>query len=70
MIFIRIYSHLFITSRVYFEPKFGLLAQLVGHCTGIAGFKSRTGLNLLFFWPYFHYCLSRAHYCEDRFHFQ
>ena len=54
MIFIRIYSHLFITSRVYFEPKFGLLAQLVGHCTGIAGFKSRTGLNLLFFWPYFH----------------
>ena len=30
------------------------------------GFKSRTGLN--FFRPYFHYCLSSAHYCEDHFH--
>ena len=47
----------------------GLLAQLVKHCTGIRrghGFKSRTGLN--FFRPYFHYCSSGAHSCEDHFH--
>ena len=31
------------------------------------GFKSRTGLNLSFR-PYFHYCLSSVHYCEDPFH--
>ena len=31
------------------------------------GFKSRTGL-IFFFRPYFHYCLSSAHYCEDPFH--
>ena len=31
------------------------------------GFKSRTGLNS-FFRPYFHYCLSSVHYCDDRFH--
>ena len=31
------------------------------------GFKSRTGLNF-FFRPYFHYCSSSVHYCEDRFH--
>ena len=37
MIFIHIYSHLFITSRVYLEPKFDLLAQLVERCTVIAG---------------------------------
>ena len=30
------------------------------------GFKSRTGLNFLR--PYFHYCLSSAHYCEDHSH--
>ena len=30
------------------------------------GFKSRTGL-IFFFRPYFHYCLSTVHYCEDHF---
>ena len=38
------------------------------HCTGYRrghGFKSRTGLNFLR--PYFHYGLSRVHYCEDHF---
>ena len=31
-----------------------------------AGFKSRTSLK--FFRPYFHYCLSSVHCCEDHFH--
>ena len=31
-----------------------------------AGFKSRTSLK--FFRPYFHYCLSSLHCCEDHFH--
>ena len=35
------------------------------HCRS-HGFKSCTGLNV--FRPYFHYCLSSVHYCEDRFH--
>ena len=33
------------------------------------GFKSRADLNF-FSRPYFHYCLSSVHYCEDRFNNQ
>ena len=33
------------------------------------GFKSRTRLNF-FFRPYFQYCSSSVHYCEDHFHSQ
>ena len=44
---------------------YALLAQFVGalhrFCRG-RGFKSRTGLKF-FFWPHFHYCLNRVHYC-------
>ena len=47
-----------------FEPMTSAIpVQRRGH-----GFKSRTGLN--FFRPYFHHCLSSAHYCEDHFRSQ
>ena len=36
----------------------GLLVQLVEHCIGIT---ERSFFNK----PYFHYCLSSVHYCED-----
>ena len=47
----------------------GLLAQLVERCTGIAEFMGSNPVQAwIFFRPYFHYCLSSAHYCEDHFH--
>ena len=47
----------------------GLLAQLVEHCTGIAEVMGSNPVQAwIFFRPYFHYCLSSAHYCEDHFH--
>ena len=51
------------------ELSVGLLAQLVKHCTGIAKVMgSNPVLAWIFFRPYFHYCSSSVHYCEDRFH--
>ena len=47
----------------------GLLAQLVEHCTGIAKVMGSNPVQAwIFFRPYFHYCSSSVHYCEDRFH--
>ena len=47
----------------------GLLAQLVERCTGIAEVMGSNPVQAwIFFRPYFHYCSSSVHYCEDRFH--
>ena len=75
MLFLYIYSHLFITLRVYMEPTYYLapswLVSSVGrvlHRYRIGhGFKSCTCL-IFFFTPCFHYCSSSVHYCKDRFH--
>ena len=69
-----ILSRLFITSLVYLEPTLWPAPSWLVSSVGRAlyqyrrghGFKSRTGLN--FFRPYFHYCSSSTHYCEDQFH--
>ena len=46
----------------------GLLAQLVEHCTGIAEVMGSNPIQAwIFFRPYFHYCWSSVHYCEDCF---
>ena len=68
-IFLTVFSslHGFISNHHHDQLPVGLLAQLVERCTGIK-FKSRTGLKFFFFRPYFHYCLSSAHHCEDHFH--
>ena len=51
------------------ELPVGLLAQLVKHCTGIAKIMGSNPIRTwIFFRPYFHYCSSSVHYCEDRFH--
>ena len=64
-IFTVVYSplHVFIWNQHNDQLPFGraLHRYRRGH-----GFKSRTGLNL--FRPYFHYCSSIVHYCEDLFH--
>ena len=44
----------FIWTQHIVQLTVGLLAQLVERCTGIAGFKSRTGLNF-FSGPIFNY---------------
>ena len=36
----------------------GLIAQLVEHCTSIAGVRVRVALRPEFFKPFFRYCLS------------
>ena len=49
-----------------FEP---MTAQLVERCTGIAEVMGSNPVQAeIFFRPYFHYCQSSAHYCEDHFH--
>ena len=49
----------------------GLLAQLVEHCTGIVEVMGSNPVQAwIFSRPYFHYCPSSAHYCEDHFHSQ
>ena len=56
--------HGFITNQ-----QNGLLAQLVEHWTGIAEvIGSNPVQGWIFFRPYFYYCLSSVHYCQDRFH--
>ena len=52
-----------------FQFPVGLLAQLVERCTSIAEVMGSNPVQAwIFFRPYFHYCLSSAHYCEDHFH--
>ena len=71
-----ILNRIFITSRVYLEPLSWPAPSWLVSSVGRAlhryrrghGFKSRTGLKFFFFRPYFHYCLSSAHHCEDHFH--
>ena len=47
----------------------GLLTQLVERCTGIAEVMGSNPVQAwIFFRPYFHYCSSSVHYCEDHFH--
>ena len=68
-----IYSslHGFIWNQHSNQLPVGLLAQLVEHCTGIVQVRgSHLVQPWIFFRPYFHYCSSSAHYCEDRFHIQ
>ena len=65
----------FITSRVYYQPTKWPAPNWLVSSVGRAlhryrrghRFKSRTGLNF-FFRPYFYYCLSSVHYCQDRCH--
>ena len=73
-------SHLGLNSAIWFKMNYvhfieyyqyndqlpvSLLAQLVEHCTCIAEVMHRPEF---FFRPYFHYCSSSVHCCEDRFH--
>ena len=62
--------HGIITNQQNDQLLIGLLAQLVEHCTGIAEFIGSNPIQgwIFFFRPYFYYCLSSVHYCEDRFH--
>ena len=47
----------------------GSLALSVEHCTGITKVMGSNPVQAwIFFRPYFHYCSSNVHYCEDRFH--
>ena len=65
----------FIASQVFRNQHsdqlpFSLLAKLVEHCTGIAEVMDSNPVQAwIFFRPYFHYCSSSVHYCEDRFIF-
>ena len=69
-----ILSRLLITSRLYWNQHkdqlpVGLLAQLVERCTSITEIMGSNHVQAwIFFRPYFHYCSSSAHYCEDHFH--
>ena len=69
-----ILSRLLITSRLYWnrhkdQLPVGLLAQLVERCTSITEIMGPNHVQAwIFFRPYFHYCSSSAHYCEDHFH--
>ena len=48
-----------------------MLYSTVILCTSIAqGHRSKSHTSLNFFRPYFHYCSSSVHYCEDRLHIQ
>ena len=64
----RFHIHVFIRSS---KLPVGLLAQLVEHCTGIAEVMGSNPVQAwIFFRPYFHYCFSSVHNCENRFHIQ
>ena len=70
-IFTVVYSslHGFIWNQHNGQLPVGLLAQLVGHCTGIAEVMGSNPVQAwIFFRPYFHYYSSNVHNCEDRFH--
>ena len=70
-IFTVVYSslHGFIWNQHNGQLPVGLLAQLVGHCTGIAEVMGSNPVQAwIFFRPYFHYYSSSVHNCEDRFH--
>ena len=70
-IFTTLYSPLpgFFRNQHSDQLPVGLLAQLVEHCTGIAEVMGSNPIQAwIFFRPYFHYCSSSVHYCEDRFH--
>ena len=80
-IYIRIYIHIFLTvysslygfiwNQHHDQLPVGLLAQLVERCTGIVEVMGSNPVQAwIFFRPYFHYCPSSAHYCEDHFHSQ
>ena len=62
--------HGFITNQQNNQLLIGLLAQLVEHWTGIAEVIGSNPVQgwIFFSRPYFYYCLSSVHYCEDRFH--
>ena len=61
--------HRFVWNQHSDQFPVGLLAQLVEHCTGIAEVMGSNPVQAwIFFRPYFHYCSSSVHYCEDRFH--
>ena len=67
-----IYSQSFIHHFTgLFGTNLSLLAQLVKRCTGIAEVMGSNPVQAwTFFRPYFHYCLSSVHCCEDCFHIQ
>ena len=70
-IFTTVYSplHRFIWDQHIDRFPVGLLAQVVEHCTGIAGVMGSNSVQAwIFFRPSFHYYLSSVHYCLDRFH--
>ena len=57
---------LFIVANLHYQPSWFVSSvgrMLHRHRKG-HGFKSLTGLNF-FFRPYFHFCTSSVHYCED-----
>ena len=62
--------HGFITNQQNDQLLIGLLAQLVEHWTGIAEVIGSNPVQgwIFFSRPYFYYCLSSVHYCEDRLH--
>ena len=71
----RIFTVIYLPLREFLGTNIMTSSHLVFSSVGRAlhrydrghGLKSRTGLNY-FFRPYFHYCLSSVHYCDDRFH--
>ena len=67
-----IYSQSFIHHFTgLFGTNLSLLAQLVERCTGIAEVMGSNPVQAwIFFRPYFHYCSSSVHCCEDCFHIQ
>ena len=50
-----IHSRLFTSSRVYLELKFGLLAQMVERCTGIAEDMGSNPVQAWIFYEWMHY---------------
>ena len=71
--FLAVYSslHGFIRNQHNDQLPVGFLAQLVEHCTGIAKVMGSNPVQAwILFRPYFHYCSSSVHNCEDHFHSQ
>ena len=69
--FTFVYSllHGFIWNQHNDQLPVGLLARLVGQCTGNEEVMGSNPVQAwIFFKPYFHYCSIGVHYCEDRFH--
>ena len=64
----------FITSRVYLEPTSWPAPSWLVSSVGRVLHRYRRGHGSnpvqawIFFRPYFHYCSSSVHYCEDHFH--